>query len=116
MPFVPSMLVMMLPSRTQEMKCGRYTIVCTPFLNFMFLISLSRSAKVIGTMMFRITLETAMTSVFHSARFASGIVQRNSKFSKPTHGEPNQPLLGLKFWNAMTIPTIGTIENIKSQM
>ena len=61
----------------------------------MFLISLSISAKAIGITMFRITFEIAMISVFHSARFASGIAQRNSKCWRPTQSEPNQPLLGL---------------------
>ena len=61
----------------------------------MFLTSLSISAKAIGMMMFRMTLETAMISVFHSARFASGMAHKNSKCCRPTQSEPNQPLLGL---------------------
>ena len=35
-----------------------------------------------------------------------GIVNRFLKLSKPTHGEPKKPFVGLNFWNAITVPTM----------
>ena len=101
-----------LPRITQEIKLGRYTIVCSVLFKSLHLTALSISANTSGTSRFSSILDTAITRVFTKICLLSGSWNMNLKLSSPTHLEPRSPLAGRKFWNAIIRPPKGIILKI----
>ncbi len=93
---------------TQERKWGRYTVVWMIRLYFTWRHSFNSRAKITDATMTNTSFPTEITTVLRKTLQNVGSLNSRSKFLRPTNLDPNNPLIGMKSWNAISRPPMGT--------
>ena len=89
------------------MKCGRYEIDCTAFLNGWFRSSFNSNARMTGAGNPKTIFSRLMITVLRSTRAKKGSRNRSLKCWKLFQGLPRMPSPTRKSLKAMTTPQIG---------